>query len=60
MFNVCLPANHPINQQGLPEGFSPLSPHLQSSDINRHTEFNPNSHLSSASVEKAHRESDSS
>ena len=58
MFNVCLPADHPINQQGLPEGFSPLSPQLQPSDIRKHTEFNPNSHLASASVEKSHRESD--
>jgi hypothetical protein len=58
MFNVCLPADHPINQQGLPEGFFPLSPQLQPSDIHRHMEFNSNSHLASASVEKSHRESD--
>ena len=58
MFNVCLPASHPINQQGLPGGFSPLSPQLQPSDIRKHTEFNLNSHLASASVEKSHRECD--
>ena len=58
-FNITLPANHPINQQGLPEGFSPLFPTLQSSDIHRHMEFNRNSYLLSASVEKFH-ENDSS
>ena len=58
LFNVCLPADHPINQEGLPEGFSPLSPLLRSSDVHRNTEFNQNSYLSSASVEKSHREND--
>jgi hypothetical protein len=60
MFNVCLPADHPIHQEGLPEGFSPLSPQLHPRDIRRHAEFNPNSYLASGSVEKSHRENDSS
>ena len=59
-FNICLPASHPINQQGLPQDFSPLFPPLQSSDIHRHMEFNSNSYLLSASVERSHEENDSS
>jgi hypothetical protein len=58
LFNVCLPAYHPVNQEGLPEGFSPISPELRPSDIHRDAEFNPNSHLASASVEKSHTEND--
>jgi len=58
-FNISLPANHPINQQGLPEGFSPL-PQLQPSDIHRRVQFSPNSYLLSASVERSHEENDSS
>jgi len=60
MFNICLPADHPINQQGLPEGFSPISPQLQSSDIQGHMEFQPDSYLATASVEKSRRENGSS
>jgi hypothetical protein len=59
-FNISLPADHPINRQGLPEGFSPLFPPLQSSDIHRHMEFNRNTYLLSASVERSHEENDSS
>jgi hypothetical protein len=60
MFNICLSADHPINQQGLPEGFSPLFPPLCPSDIDKHMEFRPNSYLASASVERSSREIDSS
>jgi len=60
MFNICLPAHHPINEEGLPEGFSPLFPKLQSSDIHIHTDFGSNSYLASESVEKSQRENDSS
>ena len=59
-FNICLPANHPIHQQGLPQGFSPLSPPLQSSDIHKHMEFSQNSYLLSASVKRSYQEKDSS
>ena len=60
MFNICLPADHPINQQGIPEGFSPIFPQLQSSDINRHMAFPPDSYLGTTSVEKSHGQNDSS
>ena len=60
MFNICLPADHPINQQSLPEGFSPLFPPLQPSDVYIRTEFNQNTYLASASVEKSYGENDSS
>jgi len=61
MFNICLPADHPINQDGLPEGFSPLFPPLCPSDIYKHMDFKPNSYLASASVSvQSSREIDSS
>lgn len=49
-FNIYLPADHAINQQGVPAGFSPL-PTLQPSDIYRNPEFGPNSFFVSTSVE---------
>jgi len=55
-FNIYLPADHIINQQGVPAGFSPV-PKLQPSDIYRIPEFGPNSFFVSTSVEG---ESDSS
>ena len=55
-FNIYLPADHTINQQGVPAGFSPV-PKLQASDIYRIPEFGPNSFFVSTSVEG---ESDSS
>ena len=58
-FNISLPANHPINQQGLPEGFSPL-PSLHPSDIHTRLQFSPNSYLASASVGQSHGENNSS
>ena len=60
MFNVCLPSDHPINQEGVPEGFSPISPHLKSSAIRKRMAYNTDSYLASESVVKSHRESDSS
>jgi hypothetical protein len=35
MFNVCLPSDHPIDQEGLPDGFLPIFPQLKSSDIRK-------------------------
>ena len=58
-FNIYLPADHAINQQGVPAGFSPL-PKLQPSDIDRNPEFGPNSFFVSPSVEGFYGENDSS
>ena len=60
MFNICLPADHPINQQGLPEGFSPLFPPLQPSDVDIRTEFNHNTYLTSKLNKKSCNSDDSS
>jgi hypothetical protein len=60
MFNVCFPSDHPINQEGLPEGFFPIFPQLKSSDIRRRMAYNRNSYLASETVVKSHRESNSS
>jgi hypothetical protein len=60
LFNICLPTDHPINQQGLPEGFSSLSPPLQPREIIKSIAFGPDSYLASASVDKSRRENDSS
>ena len=56
MFNVCLSANHPINRDGVPDGFSPVHPELLESDVHKQMEFNPNSFLAmaSSSIEKSH------
>ena len=58
-FNIYLPADHDINQQGVPAGFSPL-PKLQPSDIDRNKEFGPNSFFVSSSIEGFYGENDSS
>jgi len=58
-FNIYLPADHNINQQGVPAGFSPF-PKLQPSDIDRNSEFGPNSFFVSTSVEGFYGENDSS
>ena len=58
-FNIYLPADHDINHQGVPAGFSPLL-ELQPSDIDRNQEFGPNSFFVSPSVEGFYGENDSS
>ena len=60
LFNICLPANHPINQQGLPEGFSLLSPPLRPGDVYIHREFNNNTYLTSESIKKSYGSNNSS
>jgi hypothetical protein len=54
MFNVCLPEDHPINRDGVPDGFSSVHPELLESDVHKQMEFNPNSYLASSSIEKSH------
>ena len=60
MFNICLPSDHPINQEGVPDGFLPIFPRLKSSDVRKRMAYNTNSYVASESVVKSHRESDSS
>ena len=58
MFNICLPPNHPINRDGLPDGFFPIYPELLESDIHNYTAFAPNSSLVSSDIEKSHGDND--
>ncbi|CAA7267261.1 unnamed protein product [Cyclocybe aegerita] len=53
LFNICLPADHPINPEELPEGFEPLRPTLNPTDIRESLEFTAGSYLASSSVSKA-------
>jgi hypothetical protein len=58
MFNICLPPDHPINQEHVPDDFLPIFPRLKSRDINKRMAYNTNSYVASESVVKSHRESD--
>ncbi|KAF8906821.1 hypothetical protein CPB84DRAFT_1668141, partial [Gymnopilus junonius] len=50
LFNICLPADHPINREGgVPEGFYPVQ-NLRRCDIQRHAEFHPGSYLCSQDI----------
>ncbi|PPQ91597.1 hypothetical protein CVT25_013695 [Psilocybe cyanescens] len=55
LFNICLPAEHPIHRDGVPEGFTPCRP-VRSSDIHRYTEFDAGAFLTSTSVDKSRYE----
>ena len=50
LFNICLPANHPLNRNKVPENFSQLS--IDAEDIQEYSEFEGESYLSSASIKK--------
>ena len=50
LFNICLPANHPLNRNKVPENFSQLS--IDAEDIHEYSEFEGESCLSSASIKK--------
>ena len=60
MFNVCFPSDHLINQEGVPDDFLPILPHLRASDICKRMAYSANSYLASESVAKSQRETDSS
>lgn len=60
MFNICLPPNHPVNRDGLPDGFFLIYPELLESDIHNHTAFAPNSSIVSSDIEKSHGDNDNS
>ncbi|KAF8804953.1 hypothetical protein BYT27DRAFT_7105774, partial [Phlegmacium glaucopus] len=50
-FNICHPANHPINCQGVPKNFKQLR--IQPTDIQEHSEFNGESYISSSSIKNS-------
>ncbi|KAF9485683.1 hypothetical protein BDN70DRAFT_537964 [Pholiota conissans] len=49
MFNIFLPAGHPINPSELPDGFEPLEP-PSISEIDQYTSFLPGNHLASSTI----------
>ena len=53
LFNILLPAEHPIHNGRVPEGFIPLDPPLEAEDLDFQEEFAEDSYLASASVKKA-------
>ena len=48
LFNICLPANHQINYQGVPKNFKQLR--IQSTYTQEHSEFIGGSYISSSSI----------
>ncbi|KAF9475877.1 hypothetical protein BDN70DRAFT_205166 [Pholiota conissans] len=50
LFNICLPSEHPINPDELPEGFVPIL--MKPTDISEFSVFKPKSHLASAFIDK--------
>ena len=48
LFNICHPADDPINDQGVPINFKQLRIHP--TDIQEHSEFNGESYISSSSI----------
>jgi len=50
LFNICLPASHPVNPPTLPEGFQPLN--VDPLHIQHFSDLRPRSYLASASVER--------
>jgi len=53
LFNICLPADDPINPDELPEGFVPISPPLSRADVREFREFAAGSYLASSSISKS-------
>ncbi|KAF8804956.1 hypothetical protein BYT27DRAFT_7105750, partial [Phlegmacium glaucopus] len=50
-FNICHPANHRINCQGVPKNFKQLR--IQPTDIQEHSEFNGESYIASSSIKNS-------
>ncbi|KAF4617803.1 hypothetical protein D9613_006184 [Agrocybe pediades] len=53
LFNICLPADHPVNPRVMPEGFAPIDPPIDPGDVRRFTEFKSRSFLGSNSIVKS-------
>ncbi|KAF4616459.1 hypothetical protein D9613_008754 [Agrocybe pediades] len=58
LFNICLPADDPINPRELPEGFAPINPPIDPIDIRTIIELKPGSFLGSNSITKSLAEPD--
>ena len=56
LFNILLPADHPIHAGRVPEMFSPLHPPLDSEDIEEQEECAADSYLASSSVERTQKD----
>ncbi|KAF4617419.1 hypothetical protein D9613_006192 [Agrocybe pediades] len=59
LFNICLPANHPVNRNMVPEGFKPIYPEVDPCDIREINEFMPWDYLSTESMRRLANGSDS-
>jgi len=58
LFNICEPADHPINSHLLPEGFAPIDPPVHFLDVAEFNEFKPGCYLASGFIENSKSESD--
>lgn len=58
LFNICVPHDNPINPRLLPEDFAPISPPLDSLDVEEYVVFKTGSYLASASIENSKNESE--
>ncbi|KAF9538317.1 hypothetical protein CPC08DRAFT_717573 [Agrocybe pediades] len=52
LFNICLPADHPVNRNLVPPGFRPIYPAIEPWDIREINEFMPWDYLSTDSMRK--------
>ncbi|KAF9553555.1 hypothetical protein CPC08DRAFT_713621 [Agrocybe pediades] len=60
LFNICLPADHPVNRNLVPEGFKPICPPVDPCDIREIHEFMPMDYLSTDCIRKLANDSDDS
>ncbi|KAF4617390.1 hypothetical protein D9613_006177 [Agrocybe pediades] len=58
LFNICLPADHPVNRNLVPEGFKPIYPAVDPCDIREIHEFMPMDYISTDCIRKLANDSD--
>jgi hypothetical protein len=54
LFNICLPANDPINGNHVPNNFRPLEPPEPIDILKVRVAYNPGTHVASGSIERLH------